>query len=151
MLKGPHPKETVPFFCFPCHNIRHPLQFPFATGFRKSGIDFPVCWPNCDLFSIWPRCRVPGGVDSPLPHFVERKRTDLIRVTIRSGETPEKLLQRFKRTVAKEGLLKEIKKRSFYEKPSEEKRRKQREFEKLMRKKDRKISIKETRRKHRRR
>jgi small subunit ribosomal protein S21 len=75
----------------------------------------------------------------------------LIRVTLRSGETPEKLLQRFKRTVAKEGLLKEIKKRSFYEKPSEEKRRKQREFEKLMRKKDRKISIKETRRKHRRR
>ena len=57
----------------------------------------------------------------------------MIRVTLRSGETPEKLLQRFKRTVAKEGLLKEIKKRSFYEKPSEEKRRKQREFEKLMR------------------
>ncbi|OUU23557.1 MAG: 30S ribosomal protein S21 [Planctomycetia bacterium TMED53] len=75
----------------------------------------------------------------------------MIRVTLRGGETAEKLLQRFKRTVAKEGLLKEIKKRSFYEKPSEEKRRKQREFEKLMRKKDRKISIKETRRKHRRR
>ena len=75
----------------------------------------------------------------------------MIRVTLRSGETPDKLRQRFKRTVAKEGLLKEIKKRSFYEKPSEEKRRKQREFEKLMRKKDRKISIKETRRKHRRR
>ncbi|MDG1455622.1 MAG: 30S ribosomal protein S21, partial [Planctomycetota bacterium] len=42
----------------------------------------------------------------------------MIRVTMRSGETSEKLLQRFKRTVAKEGLLKEIKKRSFYEKPS---------------------------------
>ncbi|MBC8261205.1 MAG: 30S ribosomal protein S21 [Planctomycetia bacterium] len=70
---------------------------------------------------------------------------------MRSGETSEKLLQRFKRTVAKEGLVKEIKKRSFYEKPSEAKRRKQREFEKLMRKKDRKVSIKETRRKHRRR
>jgi small subunit ribosomal protein S21 len=74
----------------------------------------------------------------------------LIRVTLRSGETPEKLLQRFKRTVAKEGLLKEIKKRSFYEKPSEAKRRKQREFEKLMRKKDRKQDMKDSRRKLRR-
>ncbi len=86
-----------------------------------------------------------------LAHRAKRKRDDLIRVTLRSGENAEKMLQRFKRTVAKEGLLKEIKKRSFYEKPSEAKRRKQREFEKLMRKKDRKQSIKDTRRKLRRR
>jgi small subunit ribosomal protein S21 len=75
---------------------------------------------------------------------------DLIRVTIRNGETPEKLLQRFKRTVAKEGLLKEIKKRNYYEKPSEARRRRAREQEKLLRKKARKKVIKDLRRKRRR-
>jgi small subunit ribosomal protein S21 len=74
-----------------------------------------------------------------------------IRSVVSNSVVLQKLLQRFKRTVAKEGLLKEIKKRSFYEKPSEAKRRKQREFEKLMRKKDRKQDIKDSRRKLRRR
>jgi len=73
----------------------------------------------------------------------------LIRVTLRNGETAEKLVQRFKRTVAKEGLLKEIKKRNFYEKPSEARRRKAREQEKLMRKKARKKAMKEARRRAR--
>ena len=75
---------------------------------------------------------------------------DLIRVTIRNGESPEKLLQRFKRTVAKEGLLKEIKKRNYYEKPSEARRRRAREQEKLLRKKARKKALKDMRRKRRR-
>ena len=73
----------------------------------------------------------------------------MIRVTLRNGETAEKLVQRFKRTVAKEGLLKEIKKRNFYEKPSEARRRKAREQEKLMRKKARKKAMKEARRRAR--
>ncbi len=73
----------------------------------------------------------------------------MIRVTLRNGETAEKLVQRFKRTVAKEGLLKEIKKRNFYEKPSEARRRKMREQEKLMRKKARKKAMKDARRRAR--
>lgn len=73
----------------------------------------------------------------------------MIRVSIRSGETTEKLVQRFKRTVAKEGLLKEIKKRNFYEKPSEGRRRKAREQDKLLRKKARKKALKDARRKAR--
>lgn len=73
----------------------------------------------------------------------------MIRVSIRSGETTEKLVQRFKRTVAKEGLLKEIKKRNFYEKPSEGRRRRAREQDKLLRKKVRKKALKDARRKAR--
>lgn len=73
----------------------------------------------------------------------------MIRVSIRSGETTEKLVQRFKRTVAKEGLLKEIKKRNFYEKPSEGRRRRAREQDKLLRKKARKKALKDARRKAR--
>jgi len=42
----------------------------------------------------------------------------------------EKALKILKRQLQKEGLFKEIKKRSFYEKPSEKKKRKQREARK---------------------
>jgi small subunit ribosomal protein S21 len=42
----------------------------------------------------------------------------------------EKALRAFKRQMAKEGLLKEIKRRSFYEKPSVKKKRKQKEAHK---------------------
>ena len=75
----------------------------------------------------------------------------LIRITLRSGETAEKLIQRFKRSVAKEGVLKECKKRKFYEKPSQVRRRQAREQEKQLRKKARRKAMKEARTKTRRR
>ena len=75
----------------------------------------------------------------------------MIRTTLRSGETVEKLIQRFKRSVAKEGILKECKKRKFYEKPSEQRRRQAREQEKAIRKKARRKALKEARIKARRR
>jgi len=58
-----------------------------------------------------------------------------IKVAIRSGESPERFLQRFKRICSKEGILKEIKKRSYYEKPSDRKRRREKEQKKMLRKK----------------
>ncbi len=60
----------------------------------------------------------------------------MAKVTIREGETISQALRRFKREVRKEGIMDEIKKHEYYEKPSvvrkreeEEKRRrvKQRE------------------------
>ena len=42
----------------------------------------------------------------------------------------EKAIKALKRMLQKEGILKEVKKRSFYEKPSERERRKQREARK---------------------
>ncbi len=42
----------------------------------------------------------------------------------------EKALKALKRQIQREGLLQEIKKRSFYEKPSQKKKRKQREARK---------------------
>ena len=62
----------------------------------------------------------------------------MILATLRSGETTEKLLQRFKRSVAKEGVLKDLKKRKFFEKPSAKRRRQVRELEKAILKKARK-------------
>lgn len=47
----------------------------------------------------------------------------MIRVEARSGEPLEKVLRRFKKQCEKEGLTKDIKKTSYYEKPSERRRR----------------------------
>jgi small subunit ribosomal protein S21 len=46
------------------------------------------------------------------------------------GNDIERALKTLKRQLQKEGLFREIKKRSFYEKPSEKKKRKQREARK---------------------
>ena len=61
----------------------------------------------------------------------------MIKVAIRTGESPEKFLQRFKRICSKEGILKEIKKRAYYEKPSDRRRRREKEQKKAVRKKSR--------------
>ncbi len=50
------------------------------------------------------------------------------------GNDLERALKTFKRQVQKEGILKDLKKRSFYEKPSEKERRKQREAARKRRK-----------------
>ena len=46
-----------------------------------------------------------------------------IRVKSRSGESTEQLQRRFKKLCEKEGLTKDIKRKEFYEKPSERRRR----------------------------
>ncbi len=46
-----------------------------------------------------------------------------IRLKARSGESAEQMMRRFKKLCEKEGLTKEIKKRAYYEKPSERKQR----------------------------
>jgi len=46
-----------------------------------------------------------------------------IRIKARGGESVEQLMRRFKKLCEKEGLTKDVKKRAFYEKPSERKRR----------------------------
>ena len=51
----------------------------------------------------------------------------MIKVTIRYGESSERFFQRFKRLCAKEGVFKEIKRRRYYEKPSDRQRRKSKE------------------------
>ena len=61
----------------------------------------------------------------------------MIKVAIRAGESPEKFLQRFKRICTKEGVLKEIKKRAYYEKPSDRRRRREKEQAKAIRKRAR--------------
>ncbi len=46
-----------------------------------------------------------------------------IRIKSRGGESVEQMLRRFKKLCEKEGLTKDIKRKEYYEKPSERKAR----------------------------
>ncbi len=46
-----------------------------------------------------------------------------IRIKARAGESTEAMLRRFKKMCEKEGLTKDVKRKAFYEKPSERRRR----------------------------
>lgn len=59
---------------------------------------------------------------------------DVILVNVRENEPFEKALRRFRRKVEREGIRKDIKKNSFYLKPGERRRLKQRLAEKRRRK-----------------
>jgi len=50
----------------------------------------------------------------------------MIKVRARSNESVQQMMKRFKKMCEKEGLIKDIKKRSYYEKPSERRRRRAR-------------------------
>jgi small subunit ribosomal protein S21 len=50
----------------------------------------------------------------------------MIKVKARGNETIDQMLKRFKKMCEKEGLTKEVKRKSYYEKPSERRRRRQR-------------------------
>jgi len=50
----------------------------------------------------------------------------MIKIKARSGESIHQMMKRFKKMCEKEGLIKDIKRQSYYEKPSEKKRRRQR-------------------------
>ncbi len=46
-----------------------------------------------------------------------------IRIKSRGGESVEQMMRRFKKLCEKEGLNKDVKRKQYYEKPSERKRR----------------------------
>jgi small subunit ribosomal protein S21 len=50
----------------------------------------------------------------------------MIKIKVRGNESVEQMVRRFKKLCEKEGLNRDIKRTSYYEKPSERKRRRQR-------------------------
>ncbi len=59
-------------------------------------------------------------------NFREEVNFYMSKVDIGKGESLEKALRRFKKKIEREGILKQLKARKHYEKPSEIKRRKRR-------------------------
>ena len=50
----------------------------------------------------------------------------MIKVRARTGESVQQMVKRFKKMCEKEGLIRDIKRNSYYEKPSEKNRRRRR-------------------------
>jgi len=50
----------------------------------------------------------------------------MLKIRSRGNESVEQMLKRFKKLCEKEGLTKEVKRNSYYEKPSERRRRQMR-------------------------
>jgi small subunit ribosomal protein S21 len=61
----------------------------------------------------------------------------MIQIKLKQDESFEKAMRRFKRLIENEGLMKEIKKRKYYLKPSERKKEKR----KLAAKRRRKLAL----------
>ena len=51
------------------------------------------------------------------------RKNRMITVTVREDESIDSALSRFNKVCAKAGIIKEVRERSYYEKPSEKKRR----------------------------
>jgi len=64
---------------------------------------------------------------------------DIAQVRIDDGEPLEKALKRFKRMVEKEGIIREWKKREYFEKPSTIRNKKRKALERKQQKKVRKM------------
>jgi small subunit ribosomal protein S21 len=54
----------------------------------------------------------------------KRPKEEGLSVTVRDGEHFEKALRRFKKKVDNAGLIQEVRKREYYEKPTSERKRK---------------------------
>lgn len=50
----------------------------------------------------------------------------MLKVKARAGESVQQMMRRFKKLCEKEGLIRDIKKNNFYEKPSDVNRRERR-------------------------
>jgi small subunit ribosomal protein S21 len=64
----------------------------------------------------------------------------MLKIRSRGNETVEQMLRRFKKLCEKEGLNKEIKRNSYYEKPSERRRRRLRKAQRQVLRKSRTAS-----------
>lgn len=69
-----------------------------------------------------------GGRYNEAGRFLNKRGADLIRVKARLNESLDQLLKRFKKACEKEGLTRDIKRKASYEKPSEKRRRQERQL-----------------------
>jgi small subunit ribosomal protein S21 len=69
----------------------------------------------------------------------QREVIHIAYIRLDEGENLEKAIKRFKRMVEKEGIIREWKKREYFEKPSTIKNRKQKSLQRKLMKKTRKL------------
>jgi small subunit ribosomal protein S21 len=57
----------------------------------------------------------------------------VLKVKMRSGESVQQMIRRFKKLCEKEGLIRDMKRTAYYEKPSERERRRMRKAQRVIR------------------
>lgn len=57
----------------------------------------------------------------------------VLKVKMRSGESVQQMIRRFKKLCEKEGLIRDMKRTAYYEKPSERERRRMRKAQRAVR------------------
>lgn len=62
---------------------------------------------------------------------VERVFIFMLKVKSRTGESVQQMMKRFKKLCEKEGLIRDMKRNAFYEKPSEKNRRRLRKAQRI--------------------
>ena len=79
---------------------------------------------------------------TPIPHNPgSQKETPVTKVTVREGETADRAIKRFKRKVEQAGILKEVRKREHYLKPSVKAKLKARAAEARARKREKRLLL----------
>lgn len=61
------------------------------------------------------------------------KESRVLKVKMRSGESVQQMIRRFKKLCEKEGLIRDMKRTAYYEKPSERERRRMRKAQRIIR------------------
>jgi small subunit ribosomal protein S21 len=56
----------------------------------------------------------------------------MLRIKTRAGETVQQMIRRFKKLCEKEGLIRDMKRIAYYEKPSEKNRRRMRKTQRVV-------------------
>jgi small subunit ribosomal protein S21 len=77
-----------------------------------------------------------------IPHNPgSKKESPVTKVTVREGETADRAIKRFKRKVEQAGILKEVRKREHYLKPSVKAKLKARAAEARARKREKRLLL----------
>lgn len=121
-------RELTAFWCFGDQN-----QFRQAKKFNKI--------PNLRLIALLRQVRYNKNLSPSWCCFptqavgcglLERVCVPSIKIKCRANESVEQMLRRFKKLCEKDGLTKQIKRNSYYEKPSERRRRRMRKAARRM-------------------
>ena len=70
------------------------------------------------------RRRRSGGSECVLDQYVESRESEpVVKLRVRSGESIQEAVRRFRKLCERSGLRKEMRRKAYYEKPSERRRR----------------------------
>lgn len=78
----------------------------------------------CRAFAFDPKMAILCGLYRPRAGFFRPRTATLPSVRVRENEHFDAALRRFKRACEKAGILTELRRREFYEKPTQERKRK---------------------------